>query len=83
MDQALRNVLEMTEVSLQRAVGMLTLNPALAAQVSHRKGRLQAGCDADLLIFDRSLSLQATICRGAVAFATDEWRERLLALYFL
>lgn len=83
MDQALRNVLEMTEVSLQQAVGMLTLNPALAAQVSHRKGRLQAGCDADLLIFDRSLSLQATICRGAVAFATDEWRERLSALYFL
>ena len=52
MDQALRNVLQMTEVSLQQAVGMLTLNPAQAAQVSQRKGRLEVGYDADLLIFD-------------------------------
>src|SRR5205823_5807573 len=72
MDQALRNVLQMTEVSLQQAVGMLTLNPAHAAQVACRKGRLQVGYDADLLIFNPSLVLQATICRGAVAFATDE-----------
>ena len=83
MDQALRNVLQMTEVSLQQAVGMLTLNPAHAAQASHRKGRLQAGYDADLLIFDHTLTLQATICRGSVAFATSEWSERLASLSFL
>jgi len=77
MDQALRNVLQMTEASLQQAVGMLTLNPAHAAQASHCKGRLQAGYDADLLIFDHTLTLQATICRGFVAFATSEWSERL------
>src|SRR6266699_2628909 len=80
MDQALRNVLQMTEVSLQQEVGMLTLNPAQAAQVSDRKGRLHAGYDADLLIFDSSLALQATICRGEIAFATDAWRQRLSAL---
>src|SRR5713226_4112295 len=77
MDQALRNMLQMTEVSLQQAVGMLTINPAHAAQASHCKGRLQAGYDADLLIFDHTLTLQATICRGFVAFATSEWSERL------
>ena len=76
MDQALRNVLSMTDVSLSQAIGMLTLNPARAAQVSHRKGCLQVGYDADLAIFDPSLALQATICRGAVAFATQEWHER-------
>ncbi|TMB84020.1 MAG: N-acetylglucosamine-6-phosphate deacetylase, partial [Chloroflexi bacterium] len=47
------------------------------------KGCLQPGYDADLLIFDQSLVLQATICRGAVAFATDEWRDRLSGLRFL
>ena len=83
MDQALRNVLQMTEVSLQEAVGMLTLNPAQAAQVSDRKGRLHVGYDADLLIFDSSLALQATICRGEIAFVTDAWRQRLSALRFL
>jgi N-acetylglucosamine-6-phosphate deacetylase len=77
MDQALRNVLLMTGVSLQQAVGMLTLNPARSAQVVQRKGRLASGYDADLNIFDQSMILQATICRGEVAFATDAWRERL------
>jgi len=83
MDQALRNILLMTGVSLSQAAGMMTLNPAHAAQVSHRKGRLAAGYDADLTFFDQSMKLLATLCRGKVAFATDEWRERLSALSFL
>lgn len=77
MDKALRNILETTHVSLQQAIGMLTLNPARSAQIEKRKGRLSVGYDADLLIFDKSLTLQATICRGKIAFATDTWRERL------
>src|SRR5713101_7596229 len=81
MDQALRNILHMTGVSLQQAVGMLTFNPARSAQVAQRKGCLHVGYDADLLIFDQSMTLQATICRGEVAFATDEWRDRLSSLY--
>ena len=80
MEQALRNMLEMTGVTLQEAVGMLTLNPARAAQIAHRKGCLHPGYDADMAIFDQSLTLQATICRGKVAFATEEWRERLKQL---
>ncbi|HAE84746.1 MAG TPA: N-acetylglucosamine-6-phosphate deacetylase [Ktedonobacter sp.] len=77
MDQALRNMLQMTDVSLREAVGMLSLNPAQAVGSAERKGRLQSGYDADLLVFDSALTLQATICRGTVAFATDEWCERL------
>jgi len=80
MDQGLRNMLSMTDVSLQQAIGMLTLNPARAVQVAHRKGCLQVGYDADLTIFNPSLVLQATICRGTVAFANQEWRERFTAV---
>jgi N-acetylglucosamine-6-phosphate deacetylase len=80
MQQALSNVLQWMEVSLSQAVGMLTFNPARAARVAHRKGCLHAGFDADLLLFNRELSLQATICRGKLAYATPEWRERLAAL---
>ena len=78
MDQALRNVLAMTEVTLQQAIGMLSYNPALSAKVADCKGCLQAGYDADLAIFDAALTLQATICRGNFAFVTDEWRKRLV-----
>jgi N-acetylglucosamine-6-phosphate deacetylase len=79
MDRALRNVRELGVVTLCDAVRMLTLNPARAAGVADRKGLLRAGYDADLLIFDASLTLQATLCRGVVAFATDTWRARLAA----
>jgi N-acetylglucosamine-6-phosphate deacetylase len=80
MDQALRNMLQMTGVTLQQAVGMLALNPARSLHLDDRKGRLQVGYDADVLLFDQKLSLQAAICRGKVAFASDAWRERLAAL---
>lgn len=83
LDKALRNMLEMTEISLQDAVGTLTLNPALAAHVAERKGLLQRGYDADLLLFDDMLNLQATICQGRLAFATDEWGKRLEAVQLL
>lgn len=77
MDQALRNVLQMTRASLQEAVGMLTLNPAHSAHAAQCKGLLQVGYDADVLLFDAKLTLHATICRGKVAFASDAWHGRL------
>jgi N-acetylglucosamine-6-phosphate deacetylase len=77
MDRALRNIVQMTGVSLSEAAGMLTRNPARAARVAGRKGQLQVGYDADLVILDSAMTLQAAICQGRVAFATDAWRERL------
>jgi N-acetylglucosamine-6-phosphate deacetylase len=79
MDQALRNVLRLGDVTLSEAVGMLSLNPARAVGVAERKGQVRAGFDADLLLFDEALTLQATLCRGALAYATDAWRARLAA----
>lgn len=81
MDQALRNILLMTGVSLSQAAGMLAFNPARSAQAAQRKGCLQAGYDADLTIFDQSMTLQATICRGELAYATNEWRDRLSVIH--
>jgi N-acetylglucosamine-6-phosphate deacetylase len=77
LDQALRNMLRYTHVSLQEAVAMLTLNPTRSAGASAYKGKLSVGYDADLLILDRELNLQATICQGKVAYATPAWRDRL------
>jgi N-acetylglucosamine-6-phosphate deacetylase len=80
MAQALRNVRAFAGISLSAAVGMLTRNPARAAGVAERKGMLQPGYDADLLIFDADLQLQATMCRGRLAFATPPWQARLGAV---
>jgi N-acetylglucosamine-6-phosphate deacetylase len=75
--QGLRNIVELTGVPLVDAVQMLTINPARSARVETRKGQIEAGYDADLLIFDERLELQATICRGQLAYVTSAWRERL------
>jgi N-acetylglucosamine-6-phosphate deacetylase len=80
MDQALRNVVEMTGIALSDAVGMLTRNPAQAAGAAARKGLLAPGYDADLVLFDSALTLQATIRGGLLVYATDEWRERLAGI---
>jgi N-acetylglucosamine-6-phosphate deacetylase len=80
VDQALRNVLEMAGVSLQEGVGMLTYNPAQAVGLSGRKARLAPGYDADLVLLDNALHLQATICGGQVTYATRAWKARLSAV---
>lgn len=77
MQQALRNILDITHLSLSEAVGMLTLNPARTAQITARKGRLQVGYDADLLLFDTNLRLQATLCQGQLAYANEAWSALL------
>lgn len=81
MDQALRNILQMTGVSLPQAVTMLTWNPARSIHVDQRKGLLQPGFDADLLVFNSDLELQVAICRGEIRYAAPEWQQRLGALY--
>jgi N-acetylglucosamine-6-phosphate deacetylase len=77
MDQALRNVMSMTSVTLSEASAMLARNPARAAHIAETKGLLQPGYDADLLVLDDTLALQATYCRGELAFATDAWQARV------
>ncbi len=64
LDLALRNLVHDLAVPLPDAVAMLTRNPARAAGIADQKGLLRPGFDADLLIFDAALRLQATYCRG-------------------
>lgn len=80
MDQALRNTLHMTRATLSEAVGMLTLNPARSIHVDDRKGLLRAGYDADLLLFSTDLRLQATFCRGQLAYTNESWQARFAGL---
>ncbi|NJN17468.1 MAG: N-acetylglucosamine-6-phosphate deacetylase [Oscillochloris sp.] len=75
MDVALRNLVEQLGQELPAASTMLSYNPARAAGVGARKGRLRPGYDADLLILDSDLQLQATYCRGALAYRSAAWRH--------
>ena len=41
------------------------LNPARCLGVDDRKGRIAAGCDADLAVLDSDYEVLETWCRGA------------------
>jgi N-acetylglucosamine-6-phosphate deacetylase len=68
MERALALLVREIGLTLPDAVAILTRNPARAAGAADRKGMLRPGYDADVLIIDADLRLQATICRGAPAY---------------
>lgn len=68
MDQALRNAMDWLDVSLPEAVNMASYNPARVLGVDNRKGKLQVGYDADLVILDQQLNVLQTWINGEVFY---------------
>lgn len=76
IDEHFRNVVAMLGVNLQTAFRLCSTNPARVAGVPRRKGSLERGFDADIVMVDADLRVAATICRGEIAFALDDARLR-------
>ena len=66
MNEALRHMVEHTRMSLSEAVASVTRIPA--EKLGLEKGRLEAGYDADLVIFDEDFSIISTIVAGEVKY---------------
>jgi N-acetylglucosamine-6-phosphate deacetylase len=64
MDQALRNTIEYTELSLEQILPTLTINPARQIGLEHRKGSIERGKDADLVILDHQNRVKSTYVQG-------------------
>lgn len=65
IDDAVRNMMKFAGVSLPDAVGMASLNPARVLGIEKKKGSLEEGKDADIVIFDKGLKVRHTIIKGA------------------
>ncbi len=68
MDQHFRNTMEFLRIDLTTAFQLCAANPARVIGVEARKGRLEPGFDADLVVLDGDQRVRMTICRGRVAF---------------
>ena len=66
--QALKNVLHYTGLSIEDVLPSLTLVPARQIGVSDRKGSLELGKDADFLIVNDRLDLEATYVKGKAVY---------------
>jgi N-acetylglucosamine-6-phosphate deacetylase len=64
LDQAVRNLLEVTELTVPEIFRMVTLNPAEKLNLAHKLGRLKSGYQADLVLFDQNFKVQKTFVKG-------------------
>jgi len=71
LDEMVRRAGRFMEVSFPQAIAMASLNPARALGLENRLGRLVAGCQADLVVWDETLQVVETIIRGRTV-----WRAR-------
>lgn len=62
--RALQNVIAFTGCSLEDAIPMFTENPARLIGVFDKKGSIEDGKDADLVILDESLKIDKVFLRG-------------------
>ena len=68
MDQAVRNAIEFLDIDLYEAVTMASLNPAKVIGADHRKGKIQPGYDADLVIMDEQYQIVQTLIGGEIKY---------------
>jgi N-acetylglucosamine-6-phosphate deacetylase len=67
LDRSLKIVANQLGLSLLDAVKMVTLNPARIIKVDNRKGSIERGKDADIVLLNKDdLSVYATIIKGQV-----------------
>lgn len=64
MNRGLRLLVEEAMVPFDAALNSCTLNPARCLGVADRKGRLAAGCDADIVVLEDNYDVCQTYCRG-------------------
>lgn len=64
LDQAARNLMQVTDLSLPDIFKMLTLNPARKLNLDYKLGRIKAGYQADLVLFDQHFKVKKTFIKG-------------------
>ncbi len=65
-NRLVRNMVQLAGVPLLHAVQMITSTPANICKIGNRKGSLTVGKDADVVIFDEQITIQATIINGKI-----------------
>ena len=64
-----RNLVRRVGFTVPEAFRACSSNPAAVAGVSTRKGRIEPGFDADLVLFDSDLAIVSTYCKGRLAYS--------------
>ncbi|MFE8701592.1 N-acetylglucosamine-6-phosphate deacetylase [Cytobacillus sp. FJAT-54145] len=71
MKQAVQNIVDYTNISLVEAIQLVTVNPAKQLNIYDRKGSIEIGKDADLVVLNKELDVTLTLCRGIKAYEKE------------
>ena len=67
-DGLVRNMIKFADVSLVDAIQMAALTPARIMNVANKKGSIEKGKDADIVIFDEDINIEKTMVKGKVIY---------------
>ena len=68
LNNAVKNVLDHTDLPVYEVFNMASLNPANAIHCGDRLGSLEAGKDADIIITDENINIIRTIKKGKTIY---------------
>ncbi|XP_042636720.1 N-acetylglucosamine-6-phosphate deacetylase [Orycteropus afer afer] len=75
MDVCVRNFLQATGCSVESALEAASLHPAQLLGLEKQKGTLDFGADADFVVLDDTLHVQATYISGELVWQAEAARE--------
>jgi N-acetylglucosamine-6-phosphate deacetylase len=67
-DRLVRNMIQLAGVPLIEAVQMASAIPARILKIDDKKGSLEPGKDADVVIFDENININTTIVNGKIVY---------------
>ncbi|HCI6433116.1 N-acetylglucosamine-6-phosphate deacetylase [Klebsiella quasipneumoniae] len=71
LNRGLYNMVERAMVPFSAALKSCTINPARLLGLEHRKGKLQRGYDADIVVLEDNYQVNTTYCHGAIAWSIN------------
>ncbi|KGX88182.1 N-acetylglucosamine-6-phosphate deacetylase [Pontibacillus litoralis] len=68
LQQAAKNMRQITSLEWDELVKLTSVNAAKQIGVYDRKGSITPGKDADIVLVDKELQIEMTICKGIISF---------------
>lgn len=72
MDKAVKNMHRLVGVPLVDSIAMASMNPARVIGIANRKGSIEPGKDADILIVDPDVNIWFTMVEGQIRYRRSE-----------
>jgi N-acetylglucosamine-6-phosphate deacetylase len=71
MKDAFKNIQEFTNCDIKSAIKMTSENPAKQLNLFDRKGSIEVGKDADIVVMDEQMDVYLTMCKGKIAYTKN------------